>query len=587
MSAIAAGEVVERPASVVKELVENALDAGASSVAVCYDDQGDHSISVTDDGYGIASDELELAVTRHATSKIRALSDLSTIGSFGFRGEALASIASVSVCEIVTRTRDEDSGARVRVDSGDLVERSAAAARPGTRVDVSGLFAAVPARKKFLKSASSEYAAVADTLRRFALAAPRVAFSLSRRGRKLFDFPAVAGLTERLRQVYGAELGAAMVAVDAHYRGLSLRGALSPAGTGFGSAKRISIFVNGRWVQERSLFRALMEGYRTYLVKGRYPAAVLFLEIDPAVVDVNVHPAKLEVRFSDEQLVRSFFIEAVGDTLRGAASPLGRWGLGERDLLESEARMRPSALRPDGPPLRDGAPVAPILDVPSGYQPPAPDSVGDAAASRVAEGYSGELLEPGLAERLEVLGQVLDGYIICQKGERMIIVDQHAAHERVLFERLMDAYDSGRASSQPLLLASTVSVGAPGAEAVGRHREELERMGWEIDAFGDEDVVVRALPAVVAGSDVSVLVEKLVADLLGADAVAAGRRLAEKVYASVACHAAVRVGTALTREAAESLLAEIDTVDFAASCPHGRPVASVLGRDRIERMFGR
>jgi len=432
---------------------------------------------------------------------------------------------------------------------------------------------------------------VADAVRRFALAAPQVAFSLSRRGRELFDYPAVAGLTERLRQVYGAELGAAMVALDSHYRGLSLRGALSPAGTAFGSAKRVSIFVNGRWVQERSLFRALMEGYRTYLVKGRYPAAALFLEVDPSLVDVNVHPAKLELRFSDERLVRSFFIEAVGDTLRGAASPLGRWGLGERDLLESEAQMRRPAFRGDHQHAAQAVVAAPIPEAPRGYQPPAPSASGSSDATRtagwVAEASSGELLEPGLLERIEVLGQVLDGYIICQKGQRVIIIDQHAAHERVLFERLMDGYDRGQAASQPLLLAVTVAVGASGAEAVAHHRDELARMGWEIDAFGDDDVVVRALPTVVAGSDVSVLVEKLVADLLGADAVAAGRRLAEKVYASAACHAAVRVGTALTREAARSLLAEIDSVDFAASCPHGRPVASVLGRAEIERMFGR
>jgi DNA mismatch repair protein MutL len=340
ISGIAAGEVVERPASIVKELIENALDAGAERVEVLVDDKGRSRIEVIDDGGGIQDSQLELAVTRHATSKISDLDDLRRVGTFGFRGEALASIGAVSELEVRTRTAANPSGAAIRIVHGKVIDLSEVGARRGTSVIVSDLFANVPARRKFLKSAGAEFSAIADTLRRLALANPAIHFRLARNQKTSLDFPPVDGLIVRVRQVYGDELSGALSEVDAAHGGMSLVGVLSNAGVSFGSGRRISLFINGRWVQDRALFRAVMEGYRTYLLKGRYPAAVLFLSIEPEAIDVNVHPAKLEVRFADVEAVRRFVSEAVTATLRGAASPLGRWGLSEDDLVRADTDLR-------------------------------------------------------------------------------------------------------------------------------------------------------------------------------------------------------------------------------------------------------
>jgi DNA mismatch repair protein MutL len=339
-----------------------------------------------------------------------------------------------------------------------------------------------------------------------------------------------------------------------------------------------------------------MEGYRTYLLKGRYPAAVLFLELAPEAVDVNVHPSKLEVRFADAEAVRRFVAESVTATLRGAASPLGRWGLTEDDFVktDSDLRRRRASAREF---LRADVSAIPVsmtkgsavtgLSISEGAEIP-----GYTKAPQVEE-HATEPIPVDLplgsvdGPAFEVVGQVFAGYIICQAGEELVLLDQHAAHERILYERIVADYERGPVVSQPLLLAETVSVGGDAVEAFERAREELERLGWQIEAFGDEDVVVRSVPAIAAGRDHAVLVERLAAELTAADASAAGSRLAREVAASVACHAAVRVGKVLDRAAARALIEEIGTVDFASSCPHGRPVAHVLSRASIERMFGR
>ncbi len=616
IAGIAAGEVAERPASVVKELVENALDAEASRVTVEYDDEQGGRIVVTDDGHGIAGGELELAVRPHATSKIRELDDLDRVASFGFRGEALASIGAVSKLELITRTRDVEAGARIRVEDGAVVDLSATGARTGTRVTVSDLFGSVPARRKFLKSASAEYALAAENLRRIALANPTVHLRLLRNRRVAFDFGPVEDLTGRLRQVYGRELATSMVEVDARHSGLSLRGAVSPAGVSFGSAKRLSLYVNGRWVHDRALFRAVMEAYRTYLLKNRYPAAVLFLEVPADRVDVNVHPAKAEVRFDDPDLVQRFVVESVRDTLRGRASALGRWGLTEDDMdrlsrgdgersaprTRSGARSQPTA--PAAPPASARSASAEEMSrtVPSGNGMEASGfAVGEGnapagyrpSAVREDTGPQAEEQEPlGFATREalrlpEVVGQIFAGYIVCQSGDEMVLVDQHAAHERLIYERLVDAYHSGTTESQPLLIPLTVTVGGDGVEAVERSAGLLLRLGWELEPFGDDAVVARAVPAIATDADPAPLVENMVADLVRIAPDQAAARAAERLLATVACHSAVRVGQQLDLVAARSLIAEVGTADFSACCPHGRPVARTMDRGQVERLFGR
>jgi len=589
VDAIAAGEVIERPASAVKELVENALDAGARMVEVRYDDRDGLNIAVLDDGHGIAADELELAVRRHATSKLDRVEGLTGIRTFGFRGEALASMAAVAALEVVSRTHEAREASGIRLIGGRVVDTFVAGARVGTRVALSDIFGDVPARKKFLKTPGAEFAAVSDTVRRFALLHPGVHFRLVRNGEAALDLAPVDDLLARIRQVFDPDVAGGMHTADARHRGMGISGALSAAGESFGSARRMFLFANGRWVQDRLLFRAVMEGYRTYLLKGRYPAVALFLEVPGESLDVNVHPAKLEVRFSNPDDVQRFVIEAVRDTLRTKASPLGRWGLTESDVLvpEVEARRRAARLAasPAASLVEREALVADAVGIP-GYRPATVP--GDAQVAEASKGETVSLPLAGVAARpLRVVGQVFTGYIVCERDGELVLVDQHAAHERVLYERLLARHTTGAIESQPLLVPVRIEVGGEGADAIDRAGTELASLGWDVERLGDEDVVVRAVPAICGARDVASLVERLASELARSDASSAGLALAREVLATVACHAATRVGQSLDEREARALLDEIADVDFAASCPHGRPVARTLDRSRIERMFGR
>jgi DNA mismatch repair protein MutL len=429
-----------------------------------------------------------------------------------------------------------------------------------------------------------------------------VHFRVERAGRVAFERASVPDLAARLAQVYGGEIGAGMLALDARFKGMTLRGSVSPAGVSWGSARRVSLFVNGRFVNDRVLFRAVMEAYRTYLLKSRYPAAAVFLDLDSHGVDVNVHPQKLSVRFEAAEEVTRFIVEAIRDALRGRASPLGRWGLSDAELravrhrageqadiaarvhtsARAHGRARPARTR--AAPASVAPPAAPL----PGYEPASAAALAALARAEVVTEQA-TLWEAGsgaLAE-LDVVGQVFAGYIVCERGNEIVLVDQHAAHERVLFERLMKSAGERAIERQGLVIPITARVGGEGVDAVARFADGLDAAGWELEPFGEEDVVVRAVPAVCAGQDLAALVEKIVSDLVRTDAGLASARVIEQLMATVACHSAVRVGKRLDGRGARALLKEIGTVDFAATCPHGRPVARSLDRARIERLFGR
>jgi DNA mismatch repair protein MutL len=602
VAGIAAGEVVERPSSAVKELVENALDAGAARIRIEYEDNGRLRIVVADDGSGIDAAEIDLALTRHATSKIRSLADLDAVSTFGFRGEALAAIASASDLILTTAT-SEEGGTRVDVRAGTICGRSPAAARRGTRIEIEDLFAAVPARRKFLKGAATEAGFVADVVRRFALARPDVHFSLHSGGRVLLDVAPVAGVADRIRQVFGREVAASLIEVDARLGGLTLRGHVSAPGSSWGSSRRMAIYVGGRWVREKLLFQSVLDGYQTYLLKGRYPATVLHFDCEPGSVDVNVHPAKLEVRFSDGDAVRRFVAEAVRDALRRTASPLGRWGIDASESLRRRAvpssgfgavarraeTANPRALArhvetaSSAVASAEAAVGAADSAIP-GYTP-SPE-VAAAAGEQLAIDLGPERAEGALG-RLEIVGQIFEGYFVCEGDGEVVLVDQHAAHERVLFERLLHAFEERAVSRQALLIPERVHVGREGVEACAASSADLEELGWEIEPFGEEDVVVRAVPSMAGSADARVLAEAVAADLVEAGRARSAERLAERVMATVACHSAVRVGKRLEPAAARALLAEMATVSYHATCPHGRPVARKLTRSQVERMFGR
>jgi len=597
IAGIAAGEVVERPASVVKELVENSIDAGAHRVRIEYDDKPALRIVVADDGGGIEEEQIELALRRHATSKIRTLEELEAVVTFGFRGEALASIASASDVVIVTATPGASSAVRVLASGGRIIERSAAPARPGTSIEVRDLFASVPARRKFLKTPAAEAAMVGDVVRRFALACPGVQFTLIVNGRSVLDAAPVGDGAARMRQVLGRDIASSLVEVDARFGSLHLSGHVSSPGEAHGSSRRMALFVGRRWVRDRLLFRAVLEGYQTYLLRGRYPVVALFLDCEPGSVDVNVHPAKLEVRFAEPETVHRFVAEAVRDALRRSASPLGRWGLSAEEALRRRAVPQADGGRGHGGrgDLAAGAALAAdAVVVPDAvYETAIPGYVTAPASQAPVIPGRQEALDFGREHaadalgRFQVIGQVLDGYLVCQGEGQVLLVDQHAAHERALFERLMQAFGERKVARQSLLLPATIRVGAAAIEAFEKAREALVALGWEIDAFGDEEVVVRGMPAVASGIAVEPLVEAIAGDLARAGGIASAERLAERVMASVACHSAVRVGKRLDLAGAHALLRETASVAYHSTCPHGRPVARTLTRGQIERMFGR
>jgi len=601
---IAAGEVIERTGSVAKELIENALDAGSTRIVVEYDDRDRRRIAVADDGAGIEPEQVELALTRHATSKIRTFDDLQSIASLGFRGEALASIAAVAEVELTTRARGRDEAASVLVRGGKCLDCSERAFSQGTRVDVRNLFAEMPAREKFLKTASTEFSVLADRVRCYALGYPAVGFFLMHNGREVFSYAGVADLASRVSQVLGPENAGVMLPVRATHGSMQLEGYTSAPGLSHGSNRWISWFVNRRWVRDRLLFRALTDAYKTYLVRGKYPASVLFLGVSTAEVDVNVHPAKTEVRFGDPKAVGGFIVEALRDCLRTGASPLGRWGAESSGFEVKEAvyrmrGMRRGAAAPTR--VRAGSPRVESMDEetakipvsvrgqapPPGYKQPAPEVPPGTTAAVQPRLMPGDRAGDEKLVALEVVGQVLDGYIVCRGAECLVLVDQHAAHERLLFERLMAARAGVRPATQPLLVPVVVELGEAGTEAVMANREWLAQAGWRVDALGPRGVIVREQPALSANADARVLIEAVAADLVEAGRTKAVDRSIERVMATIACHAAIRVGQRLSADAARDLLREVADVEFSACCPHGRPVARTLSRERVERLFDR
>jgi len=601
---IAAGEVIERPASVVKELVENSLDAGASEIHVRVEAGGRTLIRVRDDGAGMSPVDAERACLRHATSKLRRIEDLTGIPTLGFRGEALASIAAVARVEIHTRPRAVDAGSRVVVEGGAVRERVPAGVPEGTTIEVSDLFAAVPARRKFLRTGQTEFGHIAEWLQRMALARPEVGFELEHGNRRVWRHPAVRRPADRVRQVLGAERVRDMVPVEWSERDVSIRGFVSRPGTSFSQARQISCFVDGRHVRDRVLLRAVQDAYRALLPHGRYPAAILFVELPGEWVDVNVHPTKTEVRFADPDAVFRAALRA----LRGAIAGPGM-------------RARPAAA--DGPAEGDGVEVGAAGAVPSrvaeamqryvirsertggdlrgrsytssggasadggrGGRPARPAARRRPGASSWSPGGD-EQAPPERFASLIVLGQALNGYIVCAYSDGLVLIDQHAAHERVRFERLRAAAPE-TVASQRLLVPAVVEVGEIARARLLEAREELVRAGFEVEEFGDRALAVRAIPACLdVATDPRELLEGLAADL---GEVGVSDRLAsahDALTARVACHGAVRVGEPLSAEEMVRLVADLDTIPYASTCPHGRPLLIQLERSEIERRVGR
>jgi len=579
---IAAGEVIERPAAAIKELVENALDARAAHVEVAIEAGGRRLIRVIDDGRGMDEADLSLSVERHATSKIPD-GDLTSIATFGFRGEALPSIASVSRLEIRTRALCAPNGLKLVVEDGIKSAIGPCASPVGTRVEARDLFAATPARLKFLKSDRAEAFAAADVVKRLAMAAPEVRFSLASDIGSGFDWPKCrpgeAGRAERLRQALGDEFAANSLDVEASREGVRLLGRVGLPTYSRPNALQQFLFVNGRAVRDKKLAGALRGSYLDFLPPDRHAVAALFVECEPSEVDVNVHPAKAEVRFRDSGRVRGLVVSAIKQRLSEALHRAATTGGTATILAMRPAQTYRSAsssarwdwrASPAAPRLYDAEQASFAELAPAGLAPAAPANERDLAA-------------PLGAARAQVHGV----YIIAQTNDGLVIVDHHAAHERIVYEKLKRQRDGGAVERQALLTPLIVDLDPDAAALFDAHGEELAGLGLVVEAFGPGAVLVREAPAAIAQGDLAGLVRDLAADLAAEDGAQSLARRLDRWLGTFACRHSVRSGRALKPEEMNALLREMEATPGAGQCNHGRPTYVELKLADIERLFGR
>ena len=611
---IAAGEVVERPAAVVKELLENALDAGATRVAVTIEAGGKGLIRVEDDGEGMGAEDAALALERHATSKLAAVEDLSAITTHGFRGEALPSVASVSRLKLRTRARGADHGTLVRVEGGAGAEVRAAGAPEGTSVEVADLFYNVPARRKFLKSDGAEARQISRVVTQIALANPEIGFRLTSGRRQLLACPPVATLADRFFQVYGDRSD--LIEVGREAAGIRLTGYVAPlAAQGSGNAPQ-NIFVNRRPVRDRTFAHAINQAYSRATIKPRRPEVHLFLELPPDRVDVNVHPTKAEVRFLEQSLVHEILRRALRDALGEAAGPELGLGAAPGPVAEPVSQSIPGVVaglraanpwaaaerpngRPDwesrggaadwGPPGRAADAVREMLAPgggPGADRPGAADGQDGADAQGGARPADGAP-SIGAGGPLVPLGQLRDTFIIAVDNDGVVFVDQHVAHERILFEQVMASLNAGRLESQRLLEPLLVELPPPQRAALETHGDELSRLGFEVEPFGGGTVRVSATPALLPRTACAGAVRELAGDLDRLERDAGVEEALRRIAATTACHAAVKANDRLTAEKMTYILAELRRTAYSTVCPHGRPVMLRVTREELERRFER
>jgi DNA mismatch repair protein MutL len=580
---IAAGEVVERPASVVKELVENALDAGARRIEVVLAGGGTRLIRVTDDGSGMSPSDLELAVERHATSKL-AGDDLESISTLGFRGEALPSIGSIARLSIVTRTMDSANASEILVDGGRKSEVRPAALGEGTRIEVRDLFYAMPARLKFLKSERAENAAAVEAVRRLALARPDVSFTLVTEDRAPLTYAARSTDTEgrlaRMADVLGAELRENAVPVEGG-EGVSVSGLAGLPTYSRANSLAQYLFVNGRPVRDKVLIGAVRAAYSDLLHGGRHPVVALFLTLDPREVDVNVHPAKTEVRFRDPGLVRALLIRSLKDALGQGAMRSATTGA---DRLVAFARRSPGGMRPSASWRGSAAPAyAPGFaeDEQTVFAALSDPSV-DVSATVAAA--TPELLDKPLGA---ARAQLHETYIVAQTRDGLVVVDQHAAHERIVYEKLKAALERDGPARQILLVPQVVELDPDDAAALVERGEELARLGLVIEAFGQGAVLVREVPSLLGDTDATALVRDLAEHMAEWDQSLPLERRLLAVASSMSCHGSVRAGRRLKPEEMNALLREMEVTENAGQCNHGRPTYVELKLEDIEKLFGR
>ncbi|WP_404338657.1 DNA mismatch repair endonuclease MutL [Sphingomonas sp. MMS12-HWE2-04] len=582
---IAAGEVVERPASALKELVENAIDAGSTRIAIRLAAGGTELIEVIDDGCGMSSPEMALALERHATSKLPD-DEIDQVTTLGFRGEALPSIASVARLGLESRVRGQEGWA-LTIDNGDRIGEGPAALPPGTRVRVEQLFARVPARRKFLRSPRAEYAASLDVVKRLAMARPDIAFSLEHDGRRTLSVQGGETRPERVAALTDRDLAENSVGVDLEREGHVLGGVAGIPTFNRGVADHQYLFVNGRPVKDRLLAGAVRGAYAEMLARDRHPVVALFLDVPADAVDVNVHPAKTEVRFRDPSLARGLIVSGLRRALdeaghrsvqRPSDAALGMW---QSEPIVPTPQLWDSVAANDAVPYAELPPMQRYSGVhdrrPSFLAPP--QARAEPAAAPVPEVADFPL---GVAR-----GQVAKTYIVAEAQDGLVLVDQHAAHERLVLERMRRAMQGGGVASQALLLPEVVELDEPGCDRLEARAEELAQFGLELERFGPRAMLVRATPAALGKGDVQGLVTDLADELASYDEALSLKERLDHVAATMACHGSVRAGRILSVVEMNALLREMEATPHSGQCNHGRPTWVKLAHGDIEKLFGR
>ena len=585
---IAAGEVIERPASVVKELVENSLDAGASAVIIELEDGGRKLIRVIDDGFGMAREDLELAFHSHATSKLKTGDDLFLIQTLGFRGEALASIGAISHARIISRLRNSVEGGEVEINGGQQESIRAKGAPEGTAVEVADLFFNTPARRKFLRSAATELAHTVDLVTRIALAKPNVHFKLINNGRETFNTHICENQRRRIADLFGPELAEPLIEINSGDGPIRVTGYAAPPTHCRGNSKLQMTYVNGRFVRDRGISHAIASAYEGLLMQGRYPVVFLFLEMDPGIVDVNVHPTKIEVRFQDSQMIYRTVLNALSEALRQAdLTPRFSPRYGEFSLRPTAVPQpqRQDELQVNAPLEREQWPtsVAPR---------PAPAHEHGHAIGQVETTNFDQMPErPAIPpteradERPPRLFQIQNSYILDERTDGIAIIDQHALHERIIFNEIMARLVRAPLESQRLLIPSVVHLSKPDLSLALSEKDTLAELGIEIAEFGPDAVAVSTLPLIIRPDQADALLNEFLSELSAGTAPANQRRLSAAKL--IACKAAVKAGDRLTESEMKSLLHKSASISESDTCPHGRPTCIFLPFSDLEKQFGR
>ena len=579
---IAAGEVVERPASVVKELVENAIDAGATRIRVVTAGGGVSLIRVSDDGGGIGRDDLALAVERHCTSKLDG--GLDQIRSLGFRGEALAAIGAAARLAVASRRKDADGAWSIAVDGGRLGSLEPAALSDGTRIEVRDLFFATPARLKFLKSERAEAAAVTDVVRRLAMAHPHVRFALSGSDRTALDLPAVGGdgaRRARLADVMGRDFRDNAIPIEAMREGARLSGFAGLPTYSRANSLGQFLFVNGRPVRDKVLLGALRAAYADLMKRDRHPVAALFIEVEPREVDVNVHPTKADVRFRDSGLIRGLIIGAIREAFAGTGPRTSSTA-----ASATIAAFRPAGRAPVWPPSSWRPPRTGSAALATGFAEETQAAFAIDAPSAVVKpaGPSAEAVSRPLGA---AMAQVHDTYVVAQTGDGLVIVDQHAAHERLVYERLKRGLETNGVARQILLIPDIVDLPPDDVARLAERADELAALGLVVEAFGPGAVAVRETPSMLGALDAAALIRDLAEEIAEWERADTLRDRLDSVASRMACHGSVRAGRRLKPEEMDALLREIEATPNASECNHGRPTFIELKLADIERLFGR